>query len=144
MKRFLISLSAIMIILLAATMVMAEDKMAKDKACALLGDCGNDMVATAKAMQVECEKMMEKAKVLIDKGKMIRGQGKLWDDAEMEADGTKIYEDGKTMLAKAEEMHNTCALIITAGENTKKKWFGKSNKKGDSKEPASQGDHSPM
>ena len=125
-----------------SAMAVAEEEMSKNQACALLGNCGNDIVQSAKAMQAECEKMMEKAKGLMDKGKMIRGQGMLWQDKEMETEGQSIYDQGKTMYDKAKAMSDACALLIAQGEQTRNK-YKKFSKKSDEKEPNLQGDMIP-
>ena len=112
----------ILTLLLVATAATAEEKMDKDAACSLLGSCSGEMVESAKAMKVECEKMMTKATELMEKGKMIRGQGMLWQDKEMEADGMALYEQGKKMHAEAKKMDEACTLIIASAEKTKKKY----------------------
>ena len=140
MRRILIVTA--LVVLLAASLVYAEEKMPQDKACSLLGDCGEDMVQAAMKMQAECESMMAKAKVLMDKGKMIRGQGILWQDKEMETDGQSVYDQGKKMYDSAKEMNDVCMLIIASGEKTKKKYKSGSKVK-DSKERVPIGDHVP-
>lgn len=85
MKR-IVAITAVLVLVVAFA-AMAEEKMDKNATCALLGTCSGEMIETAKAMRVECDKMMKKAEELMEKGKMIRGQGMLWQDKEMEADG---------------------------------------------------------
>jgi hypothetical protein len=125
MKQILILM--VMAFFLMASWAMAEEKMDKNEACDLIGDCGDDMVQAAKTMQAECQSLMAKATVLMDKGKMIRGQGLMWADKEMEADGMAIYTQGKKMYESAKDMNDVCELIIAEGEKTKKKY--KSGKK---------------
>ena len=132
----------VFVFVMAAVWAMAEDKMSKDEACALLGDCGEDMVKTAKAMQVACDKMIVESKKLMEKGKLIRGQGMIWQDKEMEGQGQALYDQGKKMYDQAKAMSDTCALVIAAGEQTQKKYKKASGKK-DGKEPSPKGDHVP-
>ena len=53
-----------------ATAALADDakKMDKKEACALIGDCGDEMVQQARKMMDECKSMMAKAADLMDKG----------------------------------------------------------------------------
>ncbi len=139
MKRWM-AISMMLVMLMVAS-AMAGDVKDKDAACALLGNCGSDMVESAKAMQVQCNKMMADAEKLMEKGKMIRGQGKLWQDKDMEAEGQNLYDQGKQMFDKAKAMSNTCALIIAEGEKTKKKYKYGKTKDGKTKVPS--GDHVP-
>jgi len=143
MKMTRVMAISLMAVFLMASWGIAEEKIPKDQACALIGGCGADMVQVARKMQEECKGMIVEAKKLMEKGKMIRGQGILWQDKEMEADGLAIYEQGKKLNESAKEMHNVCALIIEEGEKTKKKY--KSSKKAkDSKEKVMKGDHTPQ
>ena len=114
-------LVAVMITLFTASFAMAGEKLSKDKVCALLGDCGDDMVAAAQEMAVQCQSMMEKAKALMEKGKMIRGQGIIWQDKEMEDSGQALYNTGKEMYDNAKSMNDVCALVIAEGEKAKEK-----------------------
>ncbi len=140
MKRWMVV--GVLLVMVMATAAMAENAKDKDAACALLGNCGNDMVESAKAMQVQCNKMMADAEKLMEKGKMIRGQGKLWQDKDMEAEGQNLYNQGKKMYDEAKTMSDTCALIIAEGEKTKKK-YKYSGKKSDGKTKVPSGDHVP-
>ena len=140
MKKRLM-MTVLIVALFAAVALAADAKKDKNETCALIGNCGNDMVTAAKSMQVECEKMIAKGKELIEKGKMIRGQGALWQDKAMEADGQTLYDQGKAMYDEAKAMHNTCALIIAQGEKTKKKYSGYHSKKDEKPEPQLPGDH---
>jgi hypothetical protein len=133
---------AAMLVLMVALSASAEEKMNKDEACSLLGSCSGEMVDSAKAMQVECAKMMAKGEEMIEKGKMIRGQGMLWQDKEMEADGMALYEQGKKMYDEAKKMNDACALIIASAEKTKKKYSH--SKKRSSGQKASEGDMVPQ
>jgi len=131
---------ATLLVFLMTALAVAGDEKEMQEACDLLGNCNNDMIDQAKAMQVECEKMMERGKEMMEKGKMIRGQAAIWQDKEMEADGNTLYEQGKQMVEEATKMHETCALIIANAEKTKKKYSSKKNKKPEKVLP---GDHSP-
>jgi len=147
MKRLLvISLGLVLVFALTVTAI-AEDskdkKMTQEEACALMGNCGNDMVSAAKSMQAECEKMMAKATALMEKGKMILGQGQLWQDKEMEAEGKAIYEQGKKMYDDAKTMSDTCSLIIAEGEKIKNKSAKIGEKPKDKKESQPKGDTLP-
>lgn len=133
-------LSLIMIFVIFS-LAFAEEDMSKQKACELLGNCGTDMVDSAKKMQVECDSMMKKAEGLMEKGKLIKGQGSIWQDEEMQTEGQALYDQGKQMYDQAKNMHETCALIIAAGEKTEKKYKKSKKKDGETKVP--QGDYIP-
>ena len=128
MKRrmAILALGLIVVFALAANMFGGEDKkMDKDQACAMAGTCSDDMVKAARAMMDECNKAFAKSQELMDKGKTILGQGKLWADKQMEADGMSIYEQGKKMYDDAKKLSETCSTIITEGEKMKSKYAKK-------------------
>jgi hypothetical protein len=125
MKRgmVILSLGLIVLFVLAANLFGGEEKkMDKDQACAMAGTCSDEMVNAAKAMLDQCNKTIAKAQELMDKGKTVRGQGMLWGDKQMEADGLSIYEQGKKMYDDAKKLSETCSTIITEGEKMKNKY----------------------
>ena len=121
-RLMIISLASVAVLIFAADMLAQQEKMDKDKACAILGNCSDEMVQQAKATLEECNKTMAKAEELMEKGKTIRGQGLLWGDKEMENDGLSIYNQGKKMYEDAKALSNTCSTIITEAEKLKKKY----------------------
>lgn len=140
MRKWIVLIAMVMI-LMASTAFAEQKNITKDEACALLGSCGDDVVKTAMAMKAECKNMMTKAEELIKKGKMIRGQGQLWQDKEMETEGESLYNLGKAMMEKAKTMNDACDLIIAQGEKTKKKYKKQASDDKPEKVPA--GDHVP-
>ncbi len=143
MRKLIVALVAILTITLPTVPGLAEEEqMDRQKACDLLGNCGQDMIEAAKSMMAECEKMMAKAQDLMNKGKAIKGQGMLWGDEEMIADGQATYDQGKKMYDEAKAMSESCALIISAGEQMKKKYRPGSTKI-DDKEKQRPGDYVP-
>lgn len=145
MKRVTVILVGLIFLLAAFSFAIAEEKaekIDKQKACDLLGNCGADMVKAAQSMLAECNSMMAEAEKLMNKGKMIRGQGLLWSDKEMEDEGMAIYNQGKKMFDEAKALSDTCKIIIEEGEKVKKKYKrGKAKKQDDM--PTLSGDHSP-
>ena len=123
MQRFTCLAAAITLALVLTVPAMAEEgPKDKNEACSLLGDCGGDMVATAKSMLAECGNMMAKGEELMAKGKKIRGQGLRWNDKELENEGHALYERGKKMYDDAKTMSATCMLLIEEGAKTQKKY----------------------
>jgi len=138
MKRLTILILGMLLVALPAASAFAQEdeQMDKQEACDLLGNCGTDMVQSAKSMMVECEKMMATGKDLMAKGRAIMNQGKLWADKEMTADGQGLYDQGKKMFDEAKTMSDACALIIESGEKMKKKYKPKQKPEHDYKNPS--------
>ena len=117
---------ATLAVLTLSTAVHADDAKKTDadkkEACALLGNCGEEMARQARTVMDDCKAMMAKAQELMDKGKRIRGQGLLWQDKEMIADGTSLYDQGEKMYAEAKKMSQACAQLIKNGEKLQKKY----------------------
>ena len=128
MKTFKATLLALFLVFVLALPAMAEqqqgqqqqqppaDQMSHGQACTMIGGCGNDMVAAAQQMMVQCDNMIATAKKLKDKGIQIKTHGQITLDQQMIAEGEKLIQQAEQMEEQARKMSEACRLLVEQGK----------------------------
>jgi len=138
-----LGLTAMLLMLLASVAYAEEEQdMSRDEACAILGDCGDEMVSIAEKMQAQCQSMIVVADKLKTKGMKLKMRGTVWGDQGMIDEGDKMVQDALKMEAEAKRMDEACKIIIDAGKK-KKKRSSEMATQGDGAYHNPAGDHSP-
>lgn len=109
---------------LMAPLAMAEEgdaDLSRDEACAILGECGDEMVGVAEMMQAQCQSMIRVADKMKKKGMKIKMRGQVWQDQEMMAEGEALIQQAEDMEEQAKKMDEVCRIIIEQGKNKKKR-----------------------
>jgi len=135
---------AVVAVMMLAPMAYAEndEEMSHDEACAILGDCGDEMVTIAERMQAQCQSMIKVAQKLKNKGTKIKMRGTVWGDQAMIEEGDAMIQQALKMEEEAKRMDEACKIIIEQGKK-KKKRADELGQTGDGEYRSPAGDHVP-